>query len=109
MLSLENLQRVTLPFETVRDRPVTDIGEGRYVARQNIAVGKVVTAKMVAPVPDVRKNQRVRCLYRDGPVVVEFDATALKNGYIGDTITLKKGDGRTMKGVVTGKRSVEIR
>jgi flagella basal body P-ring formation protein FlgA len=64
---------------------------------------------MVAPIPDVRKGERVHCLYREGPVEVEFDAIALKNGYVGDTVTLKKESGKTLRGVVTGKRSVEIR
>ncbi|WP_456450798.1 flagellar basal body P-ring formation chaperone FlgA [Hydrogenimonas sp.] len=109
MVASESLMRVVVPFRSMRDTPITDAAKGRYIARQNIVAGKVVTRKMVAPVPEVRKHDRVRCVYRDGPVFVEFDAEALQNGYKGDTVTLKKGDGKTLRGVVTGTRSVEIR
>ena len=109
MLSSESLRRVVVPFEKFADTPVTSVGEGRYIARQNIAAGKVVTRRMVAPVPEVRKGDRVRCRYDDGPVHIEFEAVALKNGYEGESVTLRKSDGTTLRGVVKGPKEVEIR
>ncbi|WP_457596154.1 flagellar basal body P-ring formation chaperone FlgA [Hydrogenimonas sp.] len=109
IVASDALERVEIPFTTLRRRPLTQIGEKRYIARRNIQAGKIVTTEMVAPIPEVRKHDRVRCVYRDEGLFVEFDATALQNGYIGDSVTVKRGDGRTLRGVVTGKKSVEIR
>jgi flagella basal body P-ring formation protein FlgA len=109
IITEKDLQRVTVPFLSLRGEPLGRTEVDRSIARRNIAKGKTVTRDMVAPIPDVRKGERVHCLYREGPVEVEFDAIALKNGYVGDTVTLKKESGKTLRGVVTGKRSVEIR
>jgi len=109
MISLKAIAFERVPFVKIHDIPVTGPIEGRYIARQNIAAGKIITRRMVAPVPDVKKNERVLCIYEDGPVRIEFEATAMQNGYIGENITVKKTDGRSLRGVVTGKKEVEIR
>ncbi|WP_300363182.1 flagellar basal body P-ring formation chaperone FlgA, partial [Hydrogenimonas sp.] len=109
MISLNALEYDVIPFVRLHDIPLSDPIEGRYVARQNIAPGKIVTRKMVQPIPAVTKNERVLCVYEDGPVHIEFEATAMQNGYIGDNITVKKTDGRAIRGVVTGRKRVEIR
>ena len=109
MISLKAIAFERVPFVKIHDIPLTGPIEGRYIARQNIAAGKIITRRMVAPVPDVKKNERVLCIYEDGPVRIEFEATAMQNGYIGENITVKKTDGRSLRGVVTGKKEVEIR
>ncbi len=100
---------VTVPFERMNDAPVANLANGDYIARQNISSGKIITQRMVAGVPAVKKNERVLCIYEDGAVHIEFEATAMQNGYIGDNITLKKSDGRSIHGVVLDKKRVEIR
>jgi len=109
IIDSENVAKISVSFERFNDRPITDRLVGRYVARQNIGEGKIVTERMVRPIPDVRKNERIRCFYHDGAVTIEFDANALQSGYIGDTIVVQKSGGKTMKGVITQKGMVEIR
>ncbi len=109
IIGLNALEYDVIPFVKLHDIPLSDPIGGRYMARQNIAPGKIVTRKMVRPIPAVTKNERVLCVYEDGPVHIEFEATAMQNGYIGDNITVKKTDGRAIRGVVTGRKRVEIR
>jgi len=95
-------------FDRFYAPPLTDPGGGRYVARQNIPAGRILTEANTGPLPAVLKGQRVRCLYREGGVRIEFDATAMRSGAIGDGITVKKGDGKTLRGRVVGRERVEI-
>jgi flagella basal body P-ring formation protein FlgA len=108
IISSDRVESAVIPFTRLRARPMEKAEIGRRIAKRNIPGGKVVDATMIAPIPDVRKNERVRCLYNEDGIVIEFDGIALQNGYIGDNITLRKGDGRTLRGVVTGKKRVEI-
>ncbi len=109
IIDSKSVRRETVPFEKMNDTPLFDMTKSGLIARQNIAEGRIITEKMVLPLPDVRKNERVLCIYHDGPVTIEFEATALQNGYIGDNITLKKSNGVSMRGVVVGQKTVEIR
>ena len=97
-----------IPFEKFYAPPITDPGDGRYIARLNIAPSKVLTAANTEPLPAVLKNSSVRCVYRVGSVVIEFDATALQNGKIGDIISVKKSDGKILRGRVVNKKRVEL-
>ncbi len=98
-----------IEFDSFYAPPVVGDIYGRYIARQNIASGKVVTSANAEPLPAVLKNSRVKCFYKEGTVVIEFDALALQNGNIGDTVTVKKSDGKVLKGDVVGKEKVEIK
>ncbi len=88
--------------------PLTEPGGG-YIARQNIPAGRILTEANTDPLPAVLKGQRVRCLYGDGGVRIEFDATAMQSGGIGDEITVKKSGGKTLRGTVVGTERVEIK
>ena len=99
----------TIPFKRFSAPPLLFKEAKRYLALCNIAKGRILTPRNAGPVPGVVKHQRVHCLYRDGAVTVEFDATALQSGKKGDMITLRRDDGKTLKGVVVGKNEVEIR
>ncbi len=98
-----------IEFDSFYAPPVVGDIYGRYIARQNIASGKVVTSANAEPLPAVLKNSRVKCFYKEGTVVIEFDALALQNGNVGDTVTVKKSDGKVLKGDVVGKEKVEIK
>ncbi len=97
-----------VPFEKLFAPPVTDFENGRYIARLNIPASKILTTANTEPLPAVLKNSSVRCIYRAGSVLIEFDATALQNGRIGDRITVKKSDGKVLRGMVVEKMRVEI-
>ncbi len=97
-----------IPFEKFYAPPVTDLEKGRYIAKLNIAGSKILTTANTEPVPAVLKNSPVRCIYKAGSVVIEFDATALQNGRIGDRITVKKSDGKIYRGRVVKNKRVEL-
>ncbi|WP_457592713.1 flagellar basal body P-ring formation chaperone FlgA [Hydrogenimonas sp.] len=109
MIDSNNVHTETIPFEKFYAPPVTDVGNGRYIAKQNIAGGKVLTKANVGPLPAVLKGSRVQCFYKEGPVVIEFDAEALQNGYIGDTVLIKKGGGKVLRGTVVESKRVELK
>ncbi len=97
-----------VPFEKLFAPPVTDFEKGRYIARLNISESKILTTANTEPLPAVLKNSAVRCIYKAGSVLIEFDATALQNGRIGDRITVKKSDGKIFRGRVVENSRVEL-
>ncbi|WP_201352927.1 flagellar basal body P-ring formation chaperone FlgA [Hydrogenimonas urashimensis] len=109
IIDLNSLRYENIPLVRMHDTPVTDLSGGRYMARQIIPADKIITARMVAPIPAVKKDERVLCIYQEGNVRIEFEATALQNGYMGNSVTVKKSDGKSIRGVVTGEKKVEIR
>ncbi|WP_353662306.1 flagellar basal body P-ring formation chaperone FlgA [Hydrogenimonas sp. SS33] len=109
IISLDSVSEATLPFRKFGDTPLWPLHGKGLIARRNIRAGEILTKRMTAPLPDVRKHDRVHCLYDEGAVHIEFDAIALKNGYRGEMITVKKGNGRVMTGIVKGRGLVELR
>ncbi len=96
------------PFDKFYAPPITDIGNGSYIARQNIAAGRILTEANVEPLPAVLKGSRVRCFYKEEALQIEFDAEALQNGRIGDTVSVKKSGGKILKGRVVDHNRVEL-
>jgi len=103
------IRKETIRFKTIYSLPIYNLEKKEIMAKQNIAQDKIITSSMVVPVPAVKKSEIVNCFIQDGAVHIEFNAKALQNGYIGDVITLKREDGRTIKGVVLRKNLVEIK
>jgi len=103
------VRKETIVFKNIYSFPVHNLKDKEIMARQNIAQDKIITSSMVVPVPAVKREETVTCFLQDGAVYIEFSATALQNGYIGDEIVLKREDGRTIRGVVVKKNLVEIK
>ncbi|MCF6200656.1 MAG: flagellar basal body P-ring formation chaperone FlgA [Hydrogenimonas sp.] len=98
-----------IPFKGFYTPPITGEVEGRYIAKLNIATDDVLTQANSRPLPAVLKMSRVKCIYKEGTVTIELDATALKSGDIGDIITLKRDDGKVLRGEVVERGLVELR
>lgn len=77
------------------------------VARYRIQAGRELTAQMVMPKPDVRQGHTIKCRYRQNNIVIEFEATALSDGVIGDEIRVQKGLTRYRARII-GHNLVEI-
>ena len=108
IITSNQVKREEIAFERFGDMPLAQLGPGS-VARRNIRAGEIIGRNMVMPMPAVRKHGRVHAIFREGGVTVEFDATALQNGRIGDMVTIRRDDGKTLRALVMGKEKVEIR
>lgn len=77
-----------------------------WVTRRVIQAGEVLRAPAVAPAPLVAAGQPVRfTLYQDG-LALTLDGTAPVAGALGDTIPVRLGARRQLRGVVTGPAQV---
>jgi flagella basal body P-ring formation protein FlgA len=108
IITLKDVKPAIIPFETFYALPITQTKIGEVIARQHIPKGKVITEMMVTAIPAVFKHHPVRCFYNDGAVHIEFEGKALQNGFIGETILIKKSDGKALRGRVVDKNMVEI-
>ena len=108
IITSNDVKRERVTFRRFADEPITRLSRGT-MARRNIRPDEIIGRDMVMPIPAVRKHGRVHAIFREGGVTVEFDATALQNGSVGDMVTIRRDDGKTLRALVTGKEKVEIR
>jgi flagella basal body P-ring formation protein FlgA len=59
------------------------------------------------PIPTVFKHRRGHCFYKEGPIRIEVEGTAMRNGSIKETILIRE-NGKALRGKKMEKKTVEI-
>lgn len=104
----ETVVRKTIPFTTLYQRPVDEEGLYRYVAKRNIKVDAILSLDKLKERTDIQRNDKVRALIHDGGVTLSFEATALRDGNVGDIIPIRKDYKRRFKARVLSNTEVEV-
>lgn len=100
--------------ETFKSRcPKRDIEDPQelinYVALRNIRKGMPIKKSYLKKSPLVVRGQEVDVVYRSGNVEISFPATALENGFWGDTVRVKsKNTGKILIGRVMAEGVVVL-
>jgi flagella basal body P-ring formation protein FlgA len=92
-------------FDDLHKEYLHDLDE--KVAKYRILKDRIITQNMVKDKPLVVQNKTVKCRYKQGNVVIEFEATPMSDGVLGEEIRVKK-DLDTYRAKVIGKNLVEI-
>jgi flagella basal body P-ring formation protein FlgA len=77
-----------------------------WVTRRVIQAGEVLRAPAVAPRPLVAAGQQVRFTVQHDGLALTLDGTAPVAGALGDTIPVRLGARRRLRGIVTGPAHV---
>ena len=80
------MRETTLMSEAVLGNPKRLLG---YLAKVNLNPGRVITPRMVAIPPVVKRGQEAKIVYRNGSVSVTTDAVCRQDGLPGQIITAK--------------------
>lgn len=104
-LNLSNTDYKYIAFEDLHKKYINRLDN--YVAKYNILRDKEITHYMVKPKPAVVQNKTVKCRYKQGNIVIEFEATPLSDGIVGQEIRVRRGF-ENYKAKVIGKNLVEI-
>jgi flagella basal body P-ring formation protein FlgA len=79
------------------------------VARRTIPAGQMVTAAFVTPPKEVTRGAEVAVVVKADGAQLSLPALAESSGAVGETVSLKNpGNGRTFRGVVSGKNQVLV-
>lgn len=79
------------------------------VARRTITAGQMVTAAFVTPPKEVTRGAEVSVVVKADGARLSLPALAESSGAVGETVSLKNpGNGRTFRGVVSGKNQVLV-
>ncbi len=103
---LASLQRV--PFTTLYDKPVKERDFYKYAAKTNIKEDSILSLRLLKKLTDIKRNDKVTAVIKDGGLSLEFGVKALGDGNIGDIIKVKKDHKKIFKAKITSKNSVEI-
>jgi len=108
ILSYVDLKYKNEPFKRFTDLPLRTLGKTSLRLKKRLPKGKIVYQRDVETLPSVIKNKAVYVRFSNGNVHVEFQATSLQDGRIGDIISIQKKDKTRLKAKVIGRNQVEI-
>lgn len=79
------------------------------VAKKFFREGDIIDKRFVKMKPDVTRNELVKASFQSDNLTVEIEATAMEDGFIGDSITVENKDYRKIyRGKITGLNRVLI-
>lgn len=107
-LSGVNTALKPVPFGVFKDTPLTEYASRPYRFRSSLKEGMLLTERNIELTPLVLRGQQVTVVIHDGPVSVEFAATATQEGGLYDMITIQKSDGKRVKAKIIGENRVEL-
>lgn len=105
VLTASDLAPARRPVGGVLRNTYTPAAPG-WVARRVIQAGEVLRAPAVAPAPLVAAGQQVRFTLTQDGLALTLEGTAPVAGALGDTIPVRLGARRQLRGVVTGPAQV---
>jgi len=97
-----------IPFTTLYHKPLADADFGLYAAKRHIKAGDILSFEKVARTTDIRRNEKVTAIIRDGALQLQFGAKAMQSGNIGDIIRIKKDYKKSFKARIISNTTVEV-
>ncbi len=108
ILSYIDLKYTREPFKRFTGVPLKELGEVTLRLKKRLPKGRTLYEHDVEPLPSVLKNKTVYARFSRGNVHLEFQATSLQDGRIGDIVSIQKKDKTRLKAKVIGRNQVEI-
>ncbi|MFA6191885.1 MAG: flagellar basal body P-ring formation chaperone FlgA [Sulfurimonas sp.] len=108
-LSTLNIIKKSIPLDKFRFMPVRESDLDGSQSKNQLRENQIITLKDIESVVLVKRGEGVSVKIDDEEVSVSLSAEALKDGRLGDIITVKKSDGKNLKVKVIGQNRVEIR
>jgi flagella basal body P-ring formation protein FlgA len=107
-LTPEVAEQKSIPFTTLYHKPIDENDFYRYVAKQRIKSGAILSQNLLKKRTDIQRNDRVRAIIRDGALALSFEAKALQSGNAGDIIRIQKDYKKRFKARILSNTEVEV-
>lgn len=109
ILTAEDVISENTKFKVFYSKPLSIEAIGLLSTKRFIASGTILTEKDAAKAPAIKKNSNVYAIMKQDSLEIELEVTALEDGGINDTITVRTKNGKTMRAFVASKNRLEIR
>ncbi len=108
VITPETAELTEIPFTTLYHKPFDASDFNRYVAKQPIKEGTILSMEKLKRSTDIQRNDEVTALIRDGGVQLRFRAKALQEGNVGDIIRIRKDYKKRFKARILSNTTVEV-
>lgn len=108
VLSTLNTQKKSMKLDKFRAMPLQTEDLSEYQSKIPLKENEMITLKNIESVILVHKDSAVNVRINDQEIAISFTAEAQKDGKLGDTIMVKKNDGKKLKARVVGKNRLEV-
>ena len=108
LITRQNSFEKKTPFRYTISKPLDKKLIGYVVTRRYIKEGMPIRKQDVILKPLVKRHAIVNVKLIEGNILINFSAMALKDGALGDIITIQKSDKKRLKAKVIGKNRVII-
>ena len=96
------------PFKRLKGTPIHSLEKGQYRLKKRLPRGNIIYEHDIEPLPAVLKDTHVNVRFVKANVQLSFQATSLQDGNVGESIYIKRTDGKRLKAKVLSKDLVEI-
>jgi flagella basal body P-ring formation protein FlgA len=108
MITFENSYPTEIEFNRIYSGYISEKQIGSVKAKRFLLKNSAITDRDVNVLPAIKRGQRVKASLKDGGITVIVEATALRDGAIGEMIYIKTYDGVRLRATVLSEKSVEI-
>jgi flagella basal body P-ring formation protein FlgA len=107
-ITKDDLTYEEIIFNNIRFIPINQRYLHGYSAKRNINENEIIATKDIKIIPDIKRGQSLEATLYSNGIFVNFTATAMQDGTIGDIIRVKKGNKKSFKAKITSSSSVDI-
>ena len=104
-----NTRKKSIMLNKFRAMPLQSLHVSEYQAKHNIKADTILTKRDVLGLYLVKRGANVNVNLKSQGISIFFSAKALQNGRLGDTISVRKNNTKSLRVVVTGKNKAEIK
>jgi len=104
-----DIESIMVPFAGIKDKLLQKADILGLAAKRYIRVGGIIGPKDATKQPIVKRGSMVTAVVADADLELEFEATALEDGIVGQNLSVKGKNGKIYKAVVVGPSRVGIR
>jgi flagella basal body P-ring formation protein FlgA len=108
-ISAVNTIKKSIILDKFKAQPIEDLKINTIQAKQNISKNKILTIRNVETLSIIKKNSYINIEINDRNMNIIFIAKAMQDGRYGETIKVKRIDGKTLRVKVIGKNKAELR
>ena len=108
ILSQNDFEKVKVYFDKIPINFSENLKNGKFISKNYIRKGSIITDYMLKRVTLVRKKDTLRSIIKDGSLQIEFFSKALQDGNKGDIIKTIGNNGKIYRAKIVGKGLVVI-
>lgn len=108
LISPSSYKSERIAFDHLYHMPATPKQLQNMRTKKYISKNRIITAKDLELMPDIIEDSKIMAVYNESGIQLETEATALDDGYIGDTIRIKSNN-KTFRATIIENGKVEIK